>query len=204
MIGYALIAIFYAIVLIPLAFLLARTLETLSRADRSAEVYEGIATSCIVAVCAGLLLTRGLGVQPSILAWTAFIIVCGVTIWLPPPLRLRDVLACATAPSLALLGTLLAVYLIPAWLFGIFGAVASTTTAVSPEISSLRALLFTLFVSLVSIPAIAVAIYARNHILGVSKALYGADPAALGRLEKVVNSALRIGAALAAVFVVLR
>jgi hypothetical protein len=58
----------YAAALVPLAFILARTLSAISRADRSAEIYEGVGASCIIAVCAGLLLTRGIDVQPSILA----------------------------------------------------------------------------------------------------------------------------------------
>jgi hypothetical protein len=143
-------------------------------------------------------------VQPSILAWLAFVVVCGLTIWLPPPLKPGHVIACAIAPSLALLGTLLAVYLIPAWLAGVFGPVISTLAASGAAVSPLRVLSFTLFTSLITIPAVAVAIYARNRVLEVGKAVYGVDPRRLGRVEKIVNSVLRLGTTLAALFVVLR
>jgi hypothetical protein len=128
------------------------------------------------------------------------VVFCGLTIWLPP-LKPRHVIACASAPALALLGTLLAVYLIPVWLAGVFGPVMSTLTASGAGVSPLRALSFTLFASLITIPAIAVAIYARNRVLDAGKAVYGLDPRRLGRVEKIVNSALRIGATVAALLV---
>lgn len=204
MAGFLIIAAAYGLVLLPLAFVLFRTLKALSRHARSAEVYEGIAASCLVAVCAALLLTRGIGVQPGILAWLAFVLVCGVVIWLPKPLRLRDVLASAVAPSLALLAGLLAVYLIPLWLFRTLGSVISTLPAPARPVGEERALTFTLFASVASIPAIAVAVYARNRIVETVKGLFGVDPKRLGRVEKAVNSLVRVGSTIAALFVVIR
>jgi hypothetical protein len=63
----------------------------------------------------------------------------------------------------------------------------STLTASGAGVSPLRALSFTLFASLITIPAIAVAIYARNHVLDAGKAVYGLDPRRLGRVEKIVR-----------------
>lgn len=204
MIVYVIVAATYAVVLLPLAYALFIMLRALSHQARSAEVYEGIAASCLVAVCAALLLTRGIGVQPGILAWLAFVLLCGAAIWLPGPLRLRDVLTSSVAPSLALLATLLAVYLIPLWLFGTLGPVISSAEPLSQPISEIRALTFTLFASLASIPAIAVAIYARNRIVATAKALYGMDPKRLGSVEKAMNSLIRIGTTIAALLVVFR
>lgn len=204
MIGFAIIAAVYALTLLPLAFALFRTLKALSRDARSAEVYEGIAASCLVAVCAALLLTRGIGIHAGILAWLAFVLVCGIAIWLPKPLRLRDVLASAVAPSLTLLAALLAVYLIPFWLFGTLGPVISATLPPTVPVGEERALTFTLFASIASIPAIAVAVYARNRITDTVKALYGVDPKKLSRVEKAANSLVRIGTTVAAFLVVIR
>jgi hypothetical protein len=50
---------------------LRETLSAISRADRSAEIYEGVGASCIIAVCAGLLLTRGIGHRRRTYVWKA-------------------------------------------------------------------------------------------------------------------------------------
>jgi hypothetical protein len=77
MIGYAIVIVVYGFVLFPLVIALAMTLSTLSHAERSTEIFEGIGASCVVAVCAGIFLTRGFGVQPGILVWLAFVPVQG-------------------------------------------------------------------------------------------------------------------------------
>jgi hypothetical protein len=139
---------------------------------RSTETYEGIAASSLVAVCAGLLLTKGIGVQAGILAWLAFVIVCGVLIWLPSPPSPKNALASAIAPAPCLLGTLLAVYFIPLWLEGAAGAVISTTIPrQTPVVPPERALTFTLFATLATIPAIAIAIAARSMVIRAGKTL---------------------------------
>jgi len=202
--GYVLLAAIYAVALVPLCIVLARTLAALSALPRSREIYEGLAASSILAVCAALALTRGAGVNSSILIWLAFIIACGVSIWVPSRLRAVDVLACAIAPAVVLLGTLLAVYLIPTWLgYGLGRAVSTEASAlVSPD--PIRALSLTLFASVLTVPGVAIAIYARDWVLRTVKMMYGLDPKKLTRVEKSFNSMVRIGAAILAILVVAR
>ncbi len=204
MIVYIVLGAIYLLVLAPLAVAMMWGLSRLASNERSTETYQGIAASSLVAVCEGLWLTKGIAVQPGILAWLTFVIVCGVLIWLPSPPRPKDALACAIAPSLCLLGTLLAVYFIPLWLEGVAGAVISTTSPRETPVVPERAITFTLFVALATIPAIAIAIAARNIVISVGKTLYGIDPNRLGRVEKTINTLVRITTSLAAVFVVLR
>lgn len=195
----------YALCLVPLGFALRRSLKALSTETRSREVYEGIAFSCIIAVLAALFLTRGLEPQPSILGWLGFVVACGLSLWLPDPPRFKDVMVCAVAPALALLATLIAIFLIPYCLSGMFGPMMSTVQPVKvPPFYPIRALLFTLFVSLVSIPAIAVAVYARRRVLTLGKLAVGDSSKALGNVEKMINTLTRIATTVAAIFVVLR
>jgi hypothetical protein len=113
-------------------------------------------------------------------------------------------LACAIAPALVLLGTLLAVYLFPAWLGYGLGRAVSTEASVFVTPDPIRALSLTLFASILTVPGVAIAIYARDWVLRTVKTMYGLDPKKLTRVEKSINSMVRIGAAILAIVVVAR
>jgi hypothetical protein len=201
MTGWAALIITYSIVLLPLVILAVLATRRLMKRRRGRDTIEGIAASCLVAICAGMLLTRGIGVQPGILSWGLFAIICGLLIAPPEPLKLQDAATYAIIPALALLGTLLAIYFIPYWLSDAFGAVMSSTSTKAP-IAPGRALSFTLFGSIASIPAITVAIIARSRIVVLLKWLYNADVKRIGAIEKLVNTIIRIGISVAALLAV--
>lgn len=203
MLVYIVIVIAYAVVLVPVAVSLVRVLRELARNPNRNEIYEGIAASCLVSVLAALLLTSGIGVRGGILTWSTYVAVTGIAIWLPQPVRGRDALCCAIAPALVLLGTLLAVYLLPVWLGQAAGAIVSSDRSVSGSgPSSLQAFTLTLFVSVISIPGTMVGIYARSGVVRFVKKLFALEPEKFGNVEKIFNTCIRIGALVLTIFAV--
>lgn len=160
------------------------------------ERWEGIAFSCLAAVLAGFLMT-----EPEVpptgqwYVWGAFVIVCGLSIAAPASLRARDLLAVGLPPALCLLLTLIVRGALSIIIGGATAHVASLelTPDQAIQVQNLRrlgAVYGIIFVG--TIPATIVAAFARGIIWRMIKSIWGADPEKVSRLEKVINSILRI------------
>lgn len=199
MLVYAITGLVYVLVLSPILFFALRRLKKIAPLDESAEVYEGIAFGCLIAICGGVFLTSGFGVRGSILAWLLLCSLIGVAVWVPQRTSITELASIAVLPAIALLGSLLAVYFLPLLLTGIVGTIVSVEEgADAAEIGT--ALGLSLFVAIVTIPAVAAAVLARQKIVSTAKAALGLQPGSFENLEKVVNTCIRIAGAVLAVF----
>jgi hypothetical protein len=170
------------------------------------EKWEGVAFSCLAAALAGFLMT-----QPDVpptgqwYVWGAFVVVCGLSIAPPVSLRARELLAVGLPPALCLLLILV--------VRGALSIIIGSTTAqvaslkLTPDqaiqlqnLRRLAAVYTIIFVG--TVPAVIVSAFARGIIWRILKSIWGADPEKVSRLEKVINSILRIGALLGGGFVV--
>lgn len=189
------------LVLSPILFFALRRLKELAALEHSGEVYEGIAFGCLIAVCGGVFLTSGFGVRGSMLAWLLLCCLIGVAVWVPHRTTISELTSLSVLPAVALLGSLLAVYFLPLLLTGIVGAVVSLEKG-ADVIQIGTALGLSLFIALVTIPAVAAAILSRQKIISTTKAALGLQPGSFENLEKVVNTTIRIAGTVLAVFAV--
>jgi hypothetical protein len=203
-IGIWLIVMLYVVCIGPILRLLWKAVEELAESPEAPQVFGGAAIGSLLAVLGALLLTRGVGVQGGVLVWLAFVVACGLSMWLPTPLRTSHLFIASALPSLVLLGTALAIYILPHFLNEVAcGIVSASPSAIGSCSAPWEGVLgLTLFVALVSIPGIVASLYARTRLIAFFKAASGIDPNKVGRLEKLINAALRIGAALGGAFVV--
>jgi hypothetical protein len=204
MVGLILIAIPYAVCLAPIILLLITALQMLAMDRKDLEqVLEGVAASSFLAVLASLMLTRGVGVQGGILIWLVFVAACGLSIWLPTPINIRNLFIVAVMPSLVLLGSALAIYGIPQFLDQAYCGVISALPG-QCHIPTGNVMLITLFVFMASIPGIIAGVYARNQLVSFIKWSTTVKPSTLTRIEKLLNSLIRIGAIVMGIFVLAR
>ena len=194
----AVLTIIYGVCLGPIVGLLSWFVVRLARNPQAGQVFEGVATGAILAVFASLLLTHSGGVRGGVLVWLAFVIACGMAMWLPTPFRASDLFVASAVPSLVLLGATLALYAIPQFLHDFGCAVVSMSAEdreracpPTPDVMGL-----TLFVALISIPGITVGLYARARLITFIKLAVGVDPTKLSRIERFTNGAVRIGTAI--------
>lgn len=194
----------YAAALGPIIWLVFHaTRQINSLPDRQA-IYGGLVTSAFIAVLAALLLTSGIGVRGGTLVWLGFVFACGLVIPMKETMTIVQYIAAAAIPSLVLLGAALSLYLLPAWLGSALGQAVSGFGSNAPAPSAPQAISLALFVSLASIPAIAVSSYARQSLIEFSQRALSIQPEQLKRIESNFSIIVRIGAAVAAVFVYMK
>lgn len=197
------IAIPYALVLGPLVWFLVRAFSKLLESPEASQVLEGVAAGSIIAVLTSPLLTRGVGAQGGVLVWLGFVCCCGLSMWLPTPLRPLHLFLASSVPALVLLGAALAIYAIPGYL----GYFSCSVISASPGMTCPdppHAMGLILFVALVSIPGTAAGPFARTRLVAFVKFVAGIDPKQVSRIEKVVNAVVRLVITVSGLFIVLK
>jgi hypothetical protein len=174
------------------------------------DLIEGVAFACLLSVLCGLILV-GRPMKPAILYWLAYAIACGVSISLPARARpltaegFKNVLVVSLPPSVVLFVILIFQVLAPLlWHIGIL-SVPSFTVAESAAWQRSSAWVFFWFylaIGLATVAAIAIAVFARVRVVSLISQLFALDPERFSRVEKIVNSLIRIGAAIGGIFIV--
>jgi hypothetical protein len=194
----------YAAALGPIIWLMLRAARHINSLPDRHEIYGGLVTSGFIAVLAALLLTSGIGVRGGTLAWLGFVFVCGLVIPAQKTMTVVQYIAVGAIPSLLLLATTLSLYLLPLWLGNSLGQAVSGFGSNGPAPSAPQAISLALFVSLVSIPAITVSSYAREPLIKISQRVLAIRPEQLKQVESSFSIIVRVGAAIAAVFVYMK
>jgi len=164
------------------------------------EKWEGVAFSCLAALVTGFLMTEhAMPTTVQWYIWGIFIVVCGLSIAPPTTLTVRDLLTVGLPPALCLLVMLLIRGALSVILNSAFAQVASMdlTPAQLIEVQNLQRVAGVYAIILIgTVPAIILAAIARGIIWRVIKSIWDADPKRVSRLEKVINTVLRIAALL--------
>jgi hypothetical protein len=161
------------------------------------DLWEGVAVSCFLGIFGALAVTRR-GVTPDsgIILWTIFVLLCGIALSLPQPLTIRRMILISLPAAASFLLTLL----FKGGIQVMFGA-AKIVVASIGEVSLsetfrnrqiVRFAVFYLLLFLVTVPAIILAVLARNRVIVGIKLLWKAGPQGVSRAEKIINSVARI------------
>ncbi len=163
-------------------------------AAKTTDFWEGIATSCLLAaVFAFILIREDVTLEMQEWLWLTFVVLAGLSLHLPAPLTLRRLFLMA-APCSVVLFILLA---FQGMLQVIWGALYLRLLSWPPVPSSamvsyVNAGLWYLCLLAGTIPAVIIATFARNQVVVLLKAFWGIDPKRVQKLEKVLNSVIRI------------
>lgn len=157
------------------------------------EGIEGLAFSCLVAVAFGFVILRpDVTLQAQLWLWLLFVVGAGLCLapWPDRPARyLLHALPCSAI--------FFAVLIFQGALDTIWRALYVRILSWPPVPSNdmirfVHAGLWYLFLLSATVPAVAIATLARNRVVGLGKRLLSLDPRKLGRLEKSINTVIRI------------
>lgn len=178
------------------------------------DLIEGVAFACLLSVLCGVVLVKR-PMDAAILCWLIYAIACGVSISLPPRARqltsegIKNVIVVSLPPAVLLFLIILFEFLAPS-LFGI-GVISVISPDPNDPQSTARAAadgwkIFWLYLLIggLSAVAIAIAVFARARVVSLVTQLFALDPDRFSRVEKVINTAIRIGAAIGGIFLAAR
>jgi len=157
------------------------------------EGIEGVTFSCIVAVAFGFVILRpDVTLQAQLWLWLLFVVGAGLCL-APWPDRPRQYLLHALPCSFIFFAVLIFQGGLDVIWSSLYLRVLSWPPVPSNEmIRFVQAGFWYLFLFLATVPAVAIATLARSRVVRLGKWLLSFDPRKLGRLEKSLNTLIRI------------
>ena len=168
--------------------------------------YEGIAATCLIAVAFSFLIIKDdVPLDAQEWLWFIFVIVSGLCLSITPPLSTRRLIL-PTVPCCVVLflGLIFQGVLGVIWNSVYIRILSMPPVPSNDTLLLIRAGFWYLFLFVATVPAVILAGLAKSMIMNWIKTAAGFDPKRLSRIEKLINTVIRIAGVLGFGFLVTR